>query len=474
MKKFFKEATIFTMGCVVAMSMVACHSGEDEPGTQEYVVPSAVKNSLRIIVVDQDGIALTGAVVKVNNKNYNTNSQNVIEFGGLKDGSYVVEVSKNEYSTESMTVQLKSTTKEVDGSAALVGENKEITVYLIKEVESEPITLGASGDSKTLSIETSRQNDGTGRIVGNTQDPSNTQLNSEVTVKVETPALNNDEIKAVESQLAGTGVSVSTYTITLKNLTTIEDKNTRAITVVGETFNEDQYSFFAGVQVGAPARVDFTLISPLLVAPVEITVPDANVKNAVKLYRRVGNGSWKEVTATSQGNGIARVDFTSSANSFIVYLNILESQDFALGMLIDEVPGKTEISPLFAGPLVNNQSTTQSITSMPYTVQSGVVIENVESTFLVDYLRKVVLRHYAMRAVYEAQTVERTYEFTPAYSLPSQGQLFLTGYQTITSSVFSVVNGSASFQAVVYGDAVLYPYHVAPAVPTTHVGGGND
>jgi len=479
MKKINKGAAVLALGCLVAVTMSSCHSGDGEVNiiNQTVINQRAVTNSLKGIILDQDGAPVYGAVVKINNKDYSpVSGSNEFEAAALSDGTYAIQVTKASYSEGATTVSLKSTTKTVDGAAALVGENKEVTIYLIREVTSEPVKLGASGETETISIETSTQDDGTGNIVGNTQDPTDQTLDSEVTVTVETPGLNAENLTAAQSQLNNSGASVADFEMRLTNLTSIAVQKTRAITVIGESFGSDKYSFFTGVQLTTNAVLDFTKISADLYSPISIKVPDANTKNAVKLYRRKAvTDNWKEVTASTVGDGIKNVDFTSKDNEIIVNLNVLETQQLALGLLIDKEDLDGEILPINEGPLVNSQNTTQSIKTMDYSILSGVVIDNVVSTFLVDYLRKVVLRHLALRAVYEASQVNRTYEFSPLYQLPSKGELYLTGYQKVDNMVFSVVNGSASFKATIYGDAVLYPYHIAPVeVTPTHIGGGND
>ena len=167
MKKFINKVSVLMMGCMIAFMATACHTGGDDDSTQK-VTPTP-KNSLRGVILDQNGATLTGATVKINNKTVNING-NTFESTGLGNGNYKVEVTKAGYKGAEETITLSTSSQVVDNEVVLVGQDVESTFYLIKE-ETETINLGAEGDEKSVTLETSTQDDGTGKIVGNTQDP---------------------------------------------------------------------------------------------------------------------------------------------------------------------------------------------------------------------------------------------------------------------------------------------------------------
>ena len=107
MKNFFRRATILTLGMGLALTFTACHHPGDEDNTQ--IVVGNVTNTLRGLIFDQDGAALSGATVTING---NSTAVTGNEFGprtGLADGTYTVVVKKNGYKDVVKDVTLAAT-----------------------------------------------------------------------------------------------------------------------------------------------------------------------------------------------------------------------------------------------------------------------------------------------------------------------------------------------------------------------------
>lgn len=471
MKKFLNKVSVLMMGCVMAMMATACHTGGDDVTTTK--VTPTVKNSLRGIILDQDGAILTGATVKINGKTVSVTG-NTFESLGLNNGSYKIEVSLAGYKSAEETITLSTSTEIIDGEAVVVGQNAENIFYLIRD-ERKTVNFGLAGDEETVTLETSTQDDGTGKIVGNTQEPENESLNTEIVVTASVPGMDADQVKKVEEQLPA-GIDIQSLSFLLTNLGSLNDatkKNaTRTLIVAGEAL-PNNYTFFAGVQLVPTYTIDFSSI-PGFTFSINIDLP-GDVKDAIKLYRNMGSG-WTEVTKETTGNGITSVDF-SKESRITVNLNKLEFQSFAIGVQIDQTDESADVYPFTTEARVNNTSSPMLIKSLPYTAKTpGIVLTNLTTGAMVDYLRKIILRYYRIRAIYEAKDEDRVYDFTTnnssGYSLPAGGELYLTGYQNVKTSVFSIINGTSSFKAEQYGDMFVYPYALIPT--PVHSGGSND
>lgn len=469
MKKFFNKFSVLALGCVMAMMATACHTGGDDGDSTSKVTP-AVKNTLRGTIVDQDGAALMGATIKLNGKSVVVNG-NTFEATGLKNGNYVVQVTATGYKKAEETVTLSTSTKVVEGETVVVGQDVATVIYLTKD-EKRTVNFGVGGDSESIVLETSKQNDGTGHIVGNTQDPNNQSLNSEIVVTATVPAMSSSEVKTFESLLPA-GMKIDDFNFTMTNLASTEEATTRSVIIAGDAL-PNNFTFFTGLQLIPVVPIDFGPMAPAFTIDVTITLP-GDVKNVVKLYRNIGNG-WTEITSSTTGNGISSVDFSAS-NKIVVKLSKLQNMAFALGVQIDQTTPTTSYESFTSGPRVNSSSAPIVVKDLSYVAKSpGLVLTNITNGSMVDYLRKLVLKYYGLQTVNEVKEVTLYYDFstngTGGYSLAANGQLFLAGFQVLTSSVFSVVNGTSSFKADEYGDVMVYPYAIIPT--PVHGGGSND
>ena len=469
MKKFFNKFSVLALGCVMAMMATACHTGGDDGDSTSKVTP-AVKNTLRGTIVDQDGAALMGATIKLNGKSVVVNG-NTFEATGLKNGNYVVQVTATGYKKAEETVTLSTSTKVVEGETVVVGQDVATVIYLTKD-EKRTVNFGVGGDSESIVLETSKQNDGTGHIVGNTQDPNNQSLNSEIVVTATVPAMSSSEVKTFEDLLPA-GMSIDDFNFTMTNLASTEEATTRSVIIAGDAL-PNNFTFFTGLQLIPVVPIDFGPMAPAFTIDVTITLP-GDVKNVVKLYRNIGNG-WTEITSSTTGNGISSVDFSAS-NKIVVKLSKLQNMAFALGVQIDQTTPTTSYESFTSGPRVNSSSAPIVVKDLSYVAKSpGLVLTNITNGSMVDYLRKLVLKYYGLQTVNEVKEVTLYYDFstngTGGYSLAANGQLFLAGFQVLTSSVFSVVNGTSSFKAEEYGEVFVYPYAIIPT--PVHGGGSND
>jgi hypothetical protein len=481
MKKVFKKAIILTFGFGMVLGFTACHSGSDE-SAPEVTTSISPKHAIRGIILDGDGKVLTGATVSLSRQGSASTrlvsvSNNVFEATGLTDGTWEVLVTKNGYKSASETFSLAVTTQTIEGKNVRAGQNVDQVFYLSKEVKSTAVKLGGTASaSDEIVIETSTQDDGTGNIV-NTTDPNGDQTKAnEITVQVETPSISGSDYDDLSAQLTQQGGSIDDFSIFLVNINSLEDAKKLAeennvsgarLMTRSTTALPGGYELMAGVGVDAgpfvlqlPGDTYYT---------VTITLPDNNTKKSVVLFRTITGDSWSPLTI---GNGVVDVD-RKQDNQIVIKLNILQTQSFAVGVKINETAGAVEYENITAEPIENTTSSVRSISTMPYIAKDGVVLANTIEGSLTDYLRKIVMRKYGTRAVSTPALVTKNYEFSPAYSLPANGTLYLVGYQTITNKIFSVVNADASFTAKEYGNTYVYPYATYPMPENTHVGGGN-
>lgn len=474
--------TVLMAVSMLSASFVSCHTGSDADTQKQTVTVAPARHSIKGLVFDQDGRVLTGVTVTINGVVVPMNG-NAFELSGLSDGKYIVSASKAGYKTSdasSASYDMRATYELVNGQQIPVSQDVECILYLIKE-ESALITFGPTGASDHIVLETSTQDlYGNGdQIVGNTQDPSDPSLNSEVGVTAEVPGLTTAEATQILNQLPA-GTTLNDVKFWLRNLTSLADalnkpSKTRAIVIAGEEL-PGQHTFFTGVKLETLYPVDFSLVAGSSIT-VDITLDMADdVKKATQLYRSMGDGTWTEISATTKGDGIASVDY-SQAGKVIIKLYKLENQSFALGAIIDKTDEVIVTDVLESTPIVNNSPFNTTVSSVEFTEMSpGVVLTNLTRGSMVDFLRKIVMRHYKVRAVEKAVPVTKTYTLTPAYSLAPYGQLVLNGYQHKAVSVYSIYNGTSSFRAEEYGITYKFPYAIVPGStqPTQHMGGSND
>ena len=467
MKNFFRRATILTLGMGLALTFTACHHPSDEDNTQ--IVVGNVTNTLRGLIFDQDGAALSGATVTING---NSTAVTGNEFGprtGLADGTYTVVVKKDGYKDVVKDVTLAATIE----NGQKYGQDAVESFYLIKE-ETKSFGIKQAGDRDKITLETSRQDDGTGTIVGNTQDAKNESLNSTIDVEAVLPSISAQNYEDLENSVKASDASfdLSAYTLTLTNLTSLDgvvssSRGTRGIVVLGDEL-PGNYSFFTGASLVSPVVIDLSVVPDYYVT-MTFSMPD-DLKGAIKLYRSVGGSAWEEVTASTTGKGIKNVDW-SKTGIISINLNKLESQSFAFGLQIDRTVDAPVNTPLTTVAFENTSATSTTVKNMNYQANEGVVLQNDASGSAVDYLRKVVLRHYGLRAVVNPAKT-KTYEFNPAYSLPANSTLYVAGLQTEQTCTYSIVGGTSKFTAKEYS-SYAYHYAVVPEVVITHEGGGS-
>lgn len=464
MKQLFNKAFVMLAVCALAVAATSCNAYDAGTAPETSKTTITVKNSLRGTILDQDGAAVTGASVTINGAAVAVSS-NSFEKTGLNDGTYTIVVKKAGFKdSEPKVVTLAKSTEIVNGESTVVGQDATCVIYLNKDNSATSGALsGAAGTSETIDLETSVQDDGTGVVNSTTGATVN-----KITVNVTTPTLTPAEVATVNTsgQLpAGTTVDDITYTIT--NLNSPDDAS-RSTIVAGEAL-PGNYTFLTGAKLITAVDVDFAAMG-LTSYTVDVTIDlgDNDMKNGIALFRYLG-GSWTQVTANDTD-----MSFDNSQDSkLIVKLSRLRAQSFAIGIQIDEaVTGATNI-PVVATPVVNSNAAAMSVPSMNYTAkEKGVVISNQANTAMVDFLRKAVLRYKGLTAVSSVNDEAMTYTFSPAYSLPVGGTLYLAGYQEVEAATYKVNGSTAAIAITKYGDTKVAPFAVVPV--TEHSGGSND
>ncbi len=475
MKKIFGNLSIFLMSCLTVATVSSCHTESEETTTQTQTIVTKAYHTIKGSIFDQDGSKLSGAKVTINGKTANV-SGNTFESTKLTDGTYVVKVTKAGYkSNEGSEGEYTFTAKYevVNGISIPVNQIAEASFYLIKE-EAATIKLGGASASDQIVIETSKQDlYGTGdNVVGNTRNPADASLNTEIVVKAETPALTTEQVSNIEKQLPE-GMTINDFSFTLTNLTSLseaksESRTTRTTIVVGDEL-PGQYSFFSGF--------NFTPICPVsdlgFDIDVILKVPSNDMKNALKLFRYVNN-KWVEINANTTGNGISKIDYTQD-EKIVIYLNEMVAQSFALGALIDKTEDSSDKETFNDLKIENNTSAPMTVNSVTYTAKpQGIILTNLSDGPMVDYLRKMIIRFYKTRAIKETSAQEMIYTFPSPKTLVVNARLYVAGSQAKKESVYSIKNASTSFKAVEYENANIYPYIITPSTPSQHGGGTND
>jgi len=493
MKKLIKSAAILAFGFGMAVSFSSCHNGSGDSSTVERTTQIKPKHSIAIVVLDGEGKALNDATVTFMRTGSNPSiatltGTNTRSYTNLDDGQYTIVVTKNGYKEGSEVFTLAVKNQTVDGKTVPVGQNIEQTFYLIKEESTNKMKLGGSAQlSDEITIETTKQDDGTGTIV-NTTDENNQGAEAQtITVSFETPEIVGDKDdestdlgyinKQIKDQSAAQGEDndVDDFEVYLTNVTSLEDaKAVARINRVATARNATRattalpggYELLAGVGVNA-LYYNITLPGTSLY-PVIIKLPDNDCKNAIRLYRYITGDNWVPMTAT---DGIASIDL-SQDKKVVIYMSRIQTQSFAVGVKINE---STELNyePVVGSEVENPNGSAMAVSSMTYTAKNGVVLYNIVNSSLTDFLRKIVLRKYGTRVVRTPEEVQKTYTFTPAYQLPAYGTLYLVGVQEVKTVNYTIENATAAFRSTEYGNSMLNPYAVYPLPIDEHTGGSN-
>ena len=467
MKKFFSKALLIVFGLGVAATFTACHhdSSSSAPEQETKVAP---KNSISGVILKADGTVLNGARVTINNQNVAVTGNEFAQ-EGLSNGSYEVVVTCNGYKEAVETVDLATSVQTVDGESVEVGQNVVKVFYLAENVQSTAQTIGSASTSDQITIEYTGSKDDDGNDINDTEE--------NVAAQSELPEVTGTDYADIDQQIKDQSngeEDITDYQVYLTNITSLEDAKavaranriaasrvTRATTampnnnelLVGVAVNAGPY------KITLPGSVTFDIT---------LALPD-DVKAAVSLFRTKTGDSWSPLVT---GDGIAAIDL-NQPGKIVIKLNVIETQSFALGVIVNEVAGTVEYEDIVAQPIQNTTASSRTVTTMPYTIKNGVVLSTSTQGSLTDFLRKIVLRKYGIRAVTAAKNVTKTYRFTPAYSMHPYGVLYLQGFQTVTNMSYSVANSSASFTTREYGDAFVYPYEIWTEIEVDHTGGSN-
>jgi len=457
-----------------------------------------------------NGEKLDGAIYTITRKGAmvatGTAVSNTFEASNLVDGDYAVVVSKTGYKNADRSLTLKVETQKLeDGTTAKFGQNVEAVFYLEEVKQSKSLGFGSTSDSDKITLETTKQDNGSGNVVTTTDetldgsDAANEGL-IEVTATVDavstsefnTGATNTDgspksDYDVLADALADDGANIDDFSFFLTGISSLEDAAdvasdngiaSRALTRANTTL-PGNYEILAGMAVNAgTVDIDFKALNLPQRMTIEFSLPDNDCKNAVRLYRTFKGDSWAELSLTG---GALPTDVTidmTQENKIVVTLNRLRTQSFALGVQIIENNQGSSTEVINATPIPNNGTTSLAVTSIKYKAKAGSVLKNEYNGALTDFLRKIVMKKYSLRAV-EDPNVEKEYVFNPVYQLPAGGTLFLTGWQNYSSFMYSIRNSNAAFSVIDYQAEFVYPYatYASPEVPEepieTHSGGSS-
>lgn len=470
MKKLLIKALVLVFGLGVTTTFTACHTGENSSEVVTNVTP---KHSISGTILKADGTVLTGATVKINNSNVAV-SGNTFSRDGLADGTYTVEISCAGYKTVSESVDLALET--VKGTT--VAKNVSKTYYLATDVTTTGVAFGSTQAQDQITIETTKHTDADGADANDTE--------GKIEVLAETPVITGAATdastdlgninKQIQDQSNGTE-DVTNFKVTLTNITSLEDaqavakankvatsRMTRATTAM-----PDENELLVGVAVNAgpyvinmPSGKTFT---------VTIKMPN-DVKQAISLFRTFKGDSWTKIDMTNpNADGIKSIDIQTEG-VIKIELTKIQTQSFGFGVVVGESSTEPRWDDVVVDPIVNGPAA-RSISSMPYTINTGVVLTQSQPSSLTDFLRKIVIRKYGTRIVKTPKPVEKKYVFSPAYQMHANGTLYLTGWQEVVETTYSVKNTNASFTATEYGDAFFAPYEIWEEVEIVHGGGSN-
>lgn len=467
MKAFLTKALILIFGLGLTMTFTACHT---EGGTAAPVVTKVnPTHSISGTILTVDGKALNGAVVTINGTAVAVTG-NTFAIAGLKDGTYNIEVKRSNYKTATSTETLA--TKIVEGTnGEKTGMNIDRTFYLAEEVTSTQVAFSTNSTSSSdeITIETTSYTDGDGDK-GNDTDAS-------ITVAAEIPEVSGDEYSTIEQSITEQGGTMDDFKITLTNITSLEDA--KAVARVNQvatsrlnratTAMPNNNELLAGVAVNA-GRYTVTMPAnkPFVVT---IKMPD-DVKGAITLFHTISGDSWTRVDMNNpQIDGIQSID-TQTSGVVKILLSKVKTQSFGFGVVVEEEELGTDYEDIIAKTVTNSSASTSKLSEMKYTVKSGVVLGEYSKSSLSDFLRKMMIRKYGTRLVKAAKSVEKTYEFSPAYSMHPYGVMHLEGIQFVNKVKFSVVNSQAYYNVVEYGDWYVFPYEEWSEIEDVVVHGG--
>lgn len=526
MKSLFRNVSAFAFVLLMAGVATSCHRGYDDvdgqgggvtPQPQKEVTKPVIEgnptHTLRGVILNGNGEKLDGAIYSVTRKGTmvatGTAVGNTFEASNLVDGDYEVVVSKTGYKNADRSLTLKVETKKLeDGTTAKFGQSVEEVFYLEAEKKgSEKIGFGsnATSDSDKITLETTKQDNGSGKTVTTTDetvdgsDSANEGL-IEVTATVDavsttefnTGATNTDgtpksDYDVLADALAEDGENIDDFSFFLTGVSSLEDAadvakdngvSSRALTRANTSL-PGGYEILAGMAVNAgTVDVDFAALNLPQRLNIEFSLPDNDCKNAVRLYRTFKGDSWAELSLTGENlPSDVKIDMTQD-KKVVVILSRLRTQSFALGVQIIESNQGSSTEVINATPIVNNATTSLAVTSIKYNAKAGSVLKNDYNGALTDFLRKIVMKKYGLRAV-ENPNVEKEYVFATPYQLPAGGTLFLTGWQNYSSIQYTIRNSNAAFSVIDYQAEFVYPYatYASPEVPEepieTHSGGSS-
>ena len=481
MKEFLTKTLILAFGLGLTMTFTACHtSGDDAAPAITKVDPT---HSISGTVLTLDNQPLNGAVVKIKDASggavtvTKTGTGNTFTASGLKDGTYTIEVTcttPKKYKSVTVTEPLVAEAiKENNGEKS--GKNIDRTFYLSEDVTTTERTISNSTSSNDeITIETTGYTDGDG-LKGNDTD-------EKITVEAEIPVVSDDDYNDIDTQIktqSGGDEDINDFKISLTNITSLEDAKAVALAnnvalsrmARATTAMPENNELLAGVAVNAGRYV----VTMPAGKPFVITMkmPD-DVKGAITLFHTVKGDAWTKVDmANPQIDGILSID--ASAKGVIkILLSKVKTQSFGFGVIVEESQVESGSEDIVAKTFTNpNATSSYKLSKMDYSVKSGVVLGEYSKSSLSDFLRKMMIRKYGTRLVKQASVVNKTYVFSPVYTMHPNGIMHLEGVQMVDEIKYSVANSEAYYNVTAYGEWYVFPYEEWSEIVVVHGGGSN-
>lgn len=487
MKEFLTKTLILAFGLGLTMTFTACHtSGDDAAPAITKVDPT---HSISGTVLTLDNQPLNGAVVKIKDANGSavtvtkTGTGNTFTASGLKDGTYTIEVTcttPKKYKGVTVTEPLVAEpVKENNGEKS--GKNIDRTFYLSEDVTTTERTISNSTSaSDEIVIETTDYTDGDGNkgndVDGNTED-------GQITVTADIPKVSDDDYTDIDNQIktqSGGTEDINDFKISLTNITSLEDAKAVALAnnvaqsrmARATTAMPENNELLAGVAVNA-GRYTVTMPDgkPFVVT---MKMPD-DVKKAITLFHTVKGDAWTKVDmANPQIDGIKEIQ--SAPGVIKILLNKVKTQSFGFGVIVEESQVESGSEDIVAKTFTNpNATSSYKLSKMDYSVKSGVVLGEYSKSSLSDFLRKMMIRKYGTRLVKQASVVNKTYVFSPAYTMHPNGIMYLQGIQMVDKIKYSVANSNpeAYYNVTAYGEWYVFPYEEWSEIVVVHGGGSN-
>jgi hypothetical protein len=497
MKAFLTKTLILVFGLGLTMTFTACHTSGDDASTAITKVDPT--HSINGTVLTLDNQPLNDAVVKITDGNGSavsvtkTGTGNTFTASGLKDGTYTITITcttPKKYKSVTVTEPLVAEyIKENNGEKS--GKNIDRTFYMSEDVTTTERTFSNSTSANDeIVIETTDYTDGDGNkgndVDGNTED-------GQITVTADIPKVSDDDYTDIDNQIktqSGGTEDINDFKISLTNITSLEDAQAVAkANNVAESRMARANAFQTRATTAMPERNELLAGVAINAGRYVVKMPDdkpfvitmkmpEDVKGAITLFHTVKGDAWTKVDLDNPDPrlGIKDIDYKSTANIIKIQLKEVRTQSFGFGVIVNESQVESGSEDIVAKTFPNpNATSSYKLSKMDYSVKTGVVLGDYSKSSLSDFLRKMMIRKYGTRLVKQASVANKTYVFSPVYSMHPNGIMHLEGVQMVDKIKYSVANSNpeAYYNVTAYGEWYVFPYEEWYEVVVVHGGGSN-